>query len=239
MTATPLGDLPLDEPVPGAGGEPGPEGPMGPSGPPGIDGAPGVDGLPGPKGDRGDVGPQGPIGLTGAAGGIGPKGDKGDTGLTGPQGLQGMQGPQGLSGVGVNSLKLALDVTNSTTTPLDVTGLGIPLLAGQVVFFEFELVITAAAATTGVQLGLNGPAGGTLTAKITTPTAVGTETPLNVAAYETFNPVTTSAGSARTLATIKGVLRNGANAGTLVPRLKSEVAGSAVNVLTGSTARWV
>ena len=46
------------------------------------------------------------------------------------------------------------------------------------------------------------------------------------------------AANAVRLATIVGVLRNGATAGTVIARFRSEVALSAVTVKAGSTVKW-
>jgi hypothetical protein len=173
--------------------------------------------------------PVGPAGPPGPPGDPGPKGDKGD---------QGDIGPQGLPGTGLNRLTLAQDFTNSTTTAQSVTGLAIPLAANAFVFFEFYLWVLAAATTTGIQVGLLLPIGATFQARIAVPTAVGVETVLHVVANDVFNAVTASAGSARTVVSILGGALNGANAGSIVPRVRSEVAGSLVTVRATSVARW-
>jgi hypothetical protein len=257
---------------PGAVGERGPLGEQGPQGIPGIQGPsgtgepgdqgpigpPGPQGLLGPVGATGPAGPAGPTGATGATGAVGPqglKGDpgqigaagpKGDPGAAGPKGdpgAQGIQGPAGPTGPW-QLVRATADTANTLITAVDVAGLGIPVAANTWIAFRYVLVVDAAAATTGIQLGVNGPVGGTLNARIVVPTAAGTATTaatlieFHVAAVETFAAPTASAGTARTIAIIEGTFKAGATPGTLIPRIRSEVAGSAVTSRAGSYGQW-
>jgi hypothetical protein len=246
---------------PGPQGDLGPVGPVGPTGPAGPTGATGPTGPVGPqgvKGNTGDTGPQGLLGPTGPAGAkgdtgaTGPAGAKGDTGLQGPkgdtgaqgiQGIQGVQGPAGPTGPW-QLVRATADTSNTLVTGVDVAGLGIAVAANASVAFRYVLVVDAAAATTGIQLAANGPVGGTLTARVMVPTAAGTATTaatvveFHVNAVEAYAAPTASAGTARVVAIIEGAFRNGATAGTLIPRIRSEIAGSAVTARAGSYGQW-
>jgi hypothetical protein len=226
----------------GPTGPAGPEGPTGPAGPAGAQGPIGLSGERGPAGAQGPTGAQGPDGPQGPAGPIGqigPQGLPGSVGPAGPKGDTGPQGPigpEGPPGPGMTIVKLAADVSNSLVTAVDITALAIPIAANAVRCFRIVLVTDAAAATTGVQLALNGPAGAAaITARIESPTAANlAPAVLYVNAYETFLANTASPGTTRTISIIEGVVRNGATAGSIVPRIRSEVAGSAVAARAGS-----
>lgn len=237
--------------IPGPTGPQGPAGPQGPEGPPGPKGDPGEQGSPGTPGQTGPTGPAGPAGSPGTPGAQGPKGDagaqgpQGNTGATGPQGNTGPQGPQGNTGSqgiqgpagpGYLFCKKTADQANSTITPADVADLSFALAVNQNLLFNFVVFFTAAAATTGLALALNGPAGFSfLRAGISIPTGA-TLAPQQgvVTAYATDVLATASGGATALMATVSGQVINGGTAGTLVLRFRSEVALSAVNVLRGS-----
>lgn len=252
----------------GAEGAQGPTGLQGETGPIGPQGPPGITGPAGPEGVQGPVGPAGTTGLTGASGSQGltgaqgpsgsqgPKGDTGDTGPvglqgltgatgpTGPQGDAGAQGIQGATGpagpAGVTRVKLGGDQTNTTVTLADITGLGFPVLANTDYEFEFLVPFTTAATTTGLALALNGPASPTLLAvRITVPISASAVVDRFTNAYNTEALGTAvDAANAPRLAVIKGVLRNGANAGSVIARFRSEVAASAVVAKQGAVVTY-
>jgi len=66
--------------------------------------------------------------------------------------------PTPAGGSGYSTVVLASDVTNSTTTIADVTGLSFPVTSGITYKFKFYIIYTAAAATTGSRWSINGPA---------------------------------------------------------------------------------
>ncbi|HVE27285.1 MAG TPA: hypothetical protein VNC22_17890, partial [Sporichthya sp.] len=186
-------------------------------------------------------GPAGPTGSQGPTGPAGPQGPKGDPGTTGPQGPAGPTGPTGPQGIpGWNRVKLTADVTNTTTSLADVTGLSFPIAASTDYEFEFLIAFQTAAITTGLALALNGPGTPTLlAARIEVPVSASTEIDRHTNTYNT-EALGTAVDAANTprLARITGVLRNGVTAGTLTARFRSEVAGSAVVVKAGSIVRW-
>lgn len=201
----------------------------------GLTGATGAQGVAGPTGP---AGAQGPIGLTGPAG---PTGSTGPAGATGAAGPTGATGPQGVAGdPGWTFAKITADVSNSTVTLADVTGLSFTAAANTDYDFEFLVPFTSSALTTGLALALNGPGTPTLLAvRIEVPIGAGTEVDRHTNAYNTeaLGTAVDVVNVAR-LARILGVLRNGATAGSVIARFRSEVAGSAVTVKAGAVVRW-
>jgi hypothetical protein len=199
----------------------GPKGDTGNTGPKGDKGDPGV------KGDTGDVGPAGPASTV-----AGPKGDKGDPGVKGDTGAT---GPDGW-----NRIKLGSDQSSTVVAPADVPGLAFPALANTDYEFEFIVPFTTAATTTGLGLSLGGPAGPVFLAyRIVVPTSVTAETIRQANAYNSELLTTAiDAANAGRLATIKGILRNGANAGNVAARWRSEVAGSAAVIKHGALVKY-
>lgn len=205
-----------------------------------------VEGAPGPMGPRGPMGPSGPAG-TALVGPQGLQGPQGDTGAQGPQGVQGVQGPQGEAGLagapgapGWQRAKLLVDASSSTVTPVDVTGLGFSAAANTDYDFEFFIPFQSAALTTGIVLSLGGPASPALLSWRCEVPISATSSALRYGStynVETVGTAVEQIGVPR-LATISGVLRNGATAGTVVARFRSEVAASAVVVKAGAVVRW-
>lgn len=148
------------------------------------------------------------------------------------------EGQLPVGGSGPFSLReLATDFTNSLITGADVTALGVTVAANATFQAHYYLVVDAAAATTGVQVALGGPAlPAAVTIRWTMFNAAATATFAHQSAFGTFVANTASAGPTRTIWEALVVLRNGATAGTVVPQVRSEVAASAVNVRAGS---WV
>ncbi len=142
--------------------------------------------------------------------------------------------------VTINTVRATADTTNtSATVPVDVAGLGIAVAASTNYSVRWELTCDAAAATTGIQLAVNGPVSPTaVTITIDSSASAHIKTFFSTNAYETFHAMTASAGATRAIYTIHVVLRNGTTAGTLIPRLRSEVANSAVNCRIGSWGQW-
>lgn len=139
-------------------------------------------------------------------------------------------------------LVLAADVTNAeavANTLLDITGLGFAVEANKLYDFEFQLVYTAAATTTGARFTLNGPAATHLnySSEYSLTTTSTTRNALLQAYNQPAACNATSAATGSNWALIKGILQPSA-AGTLVPRFASEVSASAIVVKAGSFVRW-
>lgn len=121
------------------------------------------------------------------------------------------------------------------TTFANVTGLSFAVAANKTYAFEFVLFCTADAATTGIDVAVNGPASPTsirYTQTYWTSTTAMTER--GAVAYDNNTASTASPGATVRAFTVKGVLVNGANAGTLIARAKRENVGTGPNVLAGS-----
>jgi hypothetical protein len=231
-----------------AAGGAGATGPQGPQGPQGATGAQGPQGAAGATGATGPQGPQGEPGATGATGPQGPQGEPGATGATGPQGPQGepgatgatgATGAAGASGAPIVSIK-GSDQTAIGTTYADVTGTGIAVAANTNYYFRFVLFMDADAATTGIDVAVNGPASPTQISYTveywTSATAVAKR---HYTAYDGNPASTASNGATARPFIIEGILRNGANAGTLIARAKRENVGTGPNARTGSSgAAW-
>lgn len=117
----------------------------------------------------------------------------------------------------------------------DVTELGFAALAGATYAFEFYLIADSDAATTGIDVAVNGPTS-PLSINYTqcywTSATVLAERP--AVAYNANTASTGSAGTIRAVYKVAGVLRNNSNPGTLIPRIKRENVGSGPNVRAGS-----
>jgi hypothetical protein len=223
-------DNPPDGSVSGSGGVPGPQGPPGPEGPQGprgTDGATGPQGPTGPAGPQGSDGPQGPQGPPGADGPQGPKGDPGAAGAQGPPGQQGPPGPSAYVAV----VKQAADVSNSATTRVN-TDLVFSFDPGGVYAVDLYLLVTTAAATTGLALAFDTSVTVTvnaLTFEHQLATA-GTLTGGDSIADDTPRGISSGVPAASALVPVlaKGLIVAGATAGTARLRFASEVSGSAV-----------
>lgn len=224
----PKGDTGNVGPTGPASTVPGPIGPTGPTGP---------QGLKGDKGDLGNTGATGPQGLQGLQGNTGPAGQAGAQGLQGIQGPQGNPGSQGVAGTpGWLRTKITADVSNSTVTLADVTGLSFAMLASTDYEFEFLLPFTSPALTTGIAVALNGPGTPSLLAvELRVPISASTEVIryTNLYATEALGTAVDVINVPR-LARMRGIVRNGTTAGSLTARFRSEVAASAVVVKAGA-----
>ena len=140
-------------------------------------------------------------------------------------------------------VRVTADVSNSTTTFADITGLSFSVDANKDYIFEAWLIFQTAATTTGIAIAGNGPASPTafvLHAAIPVGiTLYASDSNLASRAYDTGTPSTgIDVANANTLAHVVGILRNGVNAGTFALRFKSEVAASAVTIKIGSVLRY-
>jgi hypothetical protein len=142
-----------------------------------------------------------------------------------------------------STVVLASDVTNNNAvanTIADVTGLSFAVTAGNTYWFRAFVQYTAAATATGSRWSVNGPAAPTLLIfkseySLTTTTRTVNE---GLSAYDT--PAASNATSAATtsnIAWIEGFITPSAS-GTVIARLASEVAGSAIVAKAGSILHW-
>jgi len=144
------------------------------------------------------------------------------------------------SGGGPTYVILTADRTNATTSYADITDLVIPVSANTRYDIECKLVYSANATTTGLGVGWTGPASPTLssgrmTSGLTTATIGGTTSIGNDTGGVTTASVATSGNSAL----FEGFWSNGANAGNVQIRFKSEVAiASAIVIKAGSWCKY-
>jgi hypothetical protein len=137
---------------------------------------------------------------------------------------------------------LASDVVNNNATAntiQDVTGLSFSVTAGVTYRFRALIIYSAAAITTGSRWSINGPASPTLLAYTSRyPNSSAAETLNSAVAYDMpaasngVSPFTTG-----NIASIEGIIKPSAN-GTFIIRFASEVGGSAITALAGSTLTW-
>lgn len=129
--------------------------------------------------------------------------------------------------------------TGISTVFEDVSGTGLPVAANTAYSFEFHVICYADASTTAIYLSCNGPA---------SPTSIHytvqhwTSSPVPSGSYGGSYDVTpihaNSQGTDPAIHTVKGILRNGPNSGTLIARIKREaVLGATLDVLAGSFGR--
>lgn len=136
------------------------------------------------------------------------------------------------------------DVTNATITFANVTGLTFNMLANKTYIIEAWLIFQSSATATGIKFALNGPASPVAVAMLAhipiALTLYASCVTLASRAYDTGTPsVSVDTANANLLAKIDGLVRNGANAGTLAIRFACEVATSpGVTVKAGSVLRY-
>lgn len=142
----------------------------------------------------------------------------------------------------LNAAVLASDVVNNNATAntiADVTGLAFPVTAGETYWFEFVIPYTAAAITTGSRWSINGPSSPAMLNVRSEYTLTATTTTVNsITAYDV--PAASNASSLTTgnVATIWGIITP-SGSGSVIARLASEVASSAITAKAGATLRWM
>lgn len=130
--------------------------------------------------------------------------------------------------------------TNSTTNFADVTGMSFPMMASTIYQFHFDIIFQTAAKTTGIGLGVNGPASPSFVlVRTEIPTSLTAVTQGMARAYDTGTSSTAiDLQNANCYAKCYGFVSNGTNAGNLVLRFKSEVGTSQVSIMPGTMGRF-
>jgi hypothetical protein len=218
----------------GAAGANGADGAQGTTGATGAAGANGQDGQDGAQGGTGAQGPAGPAGPQGATGATGAQGPAGPEGATGPQGPIGPTGPSG-----VTQVRKTVNDTTTSTTLQNTTELGFTLAASTAYTFDYYILFQSAATGTGIALAVNGPAApSTISYTVQIPLGTdGNSTMWSGPGTYLDDPVLTGsvqAANTTYLARITGVIRTNASGGTLLPRFRSETAGTTVRVMAQS-----
>ena len=145
-------------------------------------------------------------------------------------------------GTAMTAVVLGSDQTNNNAvanTIQDVTGLSFSVTAGHTYCFEFNILYTAAASTTGSRWAINGPAAPTLLSYTSEYTLTTTTTTRNAMVQAYDSPAACNATSvvAQNLATIAGMITPSAN-GTVIARFASEVTSSAIVAKAGSVVYY-
>lgn len=142
-------------------------------------------------------------------------------------------------------VSMKADVTDSTSagvTALD--DIGIAVVANTTYVARCYIVTSTDATTTGVFLGIAGPAAATQTSGLMTYFGTTSAATRAVASFNSlaFNLTVTEApdspGTTRVVNQVYLVFRNGANNGTLQPRINTEVNTSAVTAHQGSWCEY-
>jgi hypothetical protein len=132
----------------------------------------------------------------------------------------------------------ATDQTAIGTAFADIAGLGQALLANVAYEFEFVLLVDADATTTGIDVACNGPASPSgLNYEQVYWTSATARAERGATAYDANLASSSSNGTATRRFVVRGVVRNGANAGTLHARVKREAVGTGPNVRAGSYSK--
>lgn len=147
------------------------------------------------------------------------------------------------TGSGITTVVLGSDQTNNNGTAntiADVTGLSFGVTAGKTYVFEFNIIYTAAATSTGSRWSINGPSSPTYLNYQSEYSLTSTTSTRNAMLQAYDQPSAANATSAATgnnWALINGVIRPSAD-GTVVARFASEVSSSAIVAKAGSSVRY-
>jgi hypothetical protein len=149
----------------------------------------------------------------------------------------------GGGGGGDTVVRLGSDVTESAGSYTDVTGLSFTAAASTDYVIEANLLYRSAGTTTGISFAVNGPASPTavvVATQIHTSLANGGDIRYAARAYNSGNDTATvDTANADLPARMQILLRNGTTSGTVIVRVRREVAGSAtVTVRAGSVLRY-
>ncbi len=135
----------------------------------------------------------------------------------------------------VTPVRLAATRTSSVIALADVVGMSFPLRANSNYIYSFTGAYTAALATTGIRLAINGPASPSLVRMLATVAeSVTANRTLAASAYDTPLIGINSGGATPLPFWVEGNISTGPNAGFLTLRFGSEIAASAVDILAGS-----
>jgi len=134
------------------------------------------------------------------------------------------------------------DVTNSTTTFTDITGLTFEMVVSKDYIFEAWLIFQSNTAGTGIKFASNGPASPVAVVMIAhipiALTLYASCVTLASRAYDTGTPsISVDTINSNLLCKIDGIVRNGTTAGTFILRFAAETTGI-VKIMTGSVLRY-
>ena len=134
---------------------------------------------------------------------------------------------------------LDADVSNSTTTLADVPGIGFTATADKLYWFRFILRYASGGTAVGSFFSITGPASPTYLVFSTEESNAATtvaSSPLNVT-YDAGILAGNSSSTPNCRAVIEGMIV-ASTTGDVIPRFRSEVAGTAITVNPGSFVEW-
>ena len=130
------------------------------------------------------------------------------------------------------------DVSNSTTSYADVTGMSVPLFASALTEFEFVIPYTSAATTTGSRWSVNTTVSENFLSYVARWTLTSSsETVRYSSSYNDPGAANASSLTNGNIAIIKGFISPNLNT-NLVARFASEVGSSAITAKKGARVRW-
>mgnify|MGYP001589202563 CR=1 FL=1 len=139
-------------------------------------------------------------------------------------------------GAGPTLLVVSADRSSTSASFADVTDLTTSLAATTRYEVNCVLTSTTAVSTTALQVALNGPTQTSLRYTVQTSTSATARHAATQTAYDTNTNPATGAAAVPLPVEIRGQILTNAS-GTLAVRFRTEVAGSAANILTGSFCR--
>ena len=129
---------------------------------------------------------------------------------------------------------LASDVTTSSTSYVDLPGLGVPVTNGVLSSFRFVLFLSSSSDANGSNVSLNGPAAALLAYKALLPSGDTTVLSSNRTSYNAGQGSANMPTGGEAVAVIEGFLLPSAS-GTLIARFLSELGGAdSITVKAGS-----
>lgn len=135
-------------------------------------------------------------------------------------------------------VELGSDVSNSTATYADITGLSFPVSSGQTYRFYALILYSTNATGTGAAFSVNGPAASMIAfhANFNGTTAI-TQTVRYYDAYDGGTFATATASATANIAEIRGIVKP-SSSGTVAMRFSSDAAAATVTVRAGSTVEY-
>lgn len=137
----------------------------------------------------------------------------------------------------VNRKFLTSDVSSTTTTLADVTGLSFPITTGVTYKFRFFIVYSASATSIGSRWTINGPTATTLRFYSTYPSSTSANAFYYQSAYNGAAVTTNSGSTTSNIAIIEGIINCSSSASEVIARIAAE--GATITALANqSFVEW-
>jgi len=141
----------------------------------------------------------------------------------------------GIAATTISTVVKTSDQLNIGTAFADITDLSFALAANSKYYFRFVVLLDADAATTGIDVAVNGPAATTvLNYTQTYWTSATAQAYAGATAYDNNTASANSNGTSVRAFVVEGVIHTGGTAGNLVARAKREAVGAGPHARTGS-----